>query len=127
MAEPDQDDIPRTASRLWAGVLEAAHLRLALMSLEVGEERRRLGALLTSALVVVFAVFMLILSLNIALLALFWDTNRMVVAVGSCVFYALLAAGAGLFHARRSRRQEAPFAATAAVLADDERALRELL
>jgi len=126
MSEP-HEDAGRAASRVWAGVLEAVHLRAALFALEVDEERRRLGALLVSSLVVVFAVFMLLLSLNVAVLALFWDTNRMAVAVGSCVFYAALALGAGVYHAYRSRRRAPPFSATAAVLADDERALRDLL
>ncbi len=126
MAEP-QDDVARTASRLWAGVLEAIHLRVQLLALELSEERRRLGELAVSALVVVFAMFMLVLSLNVVVLAVFWDTHRAAVAIGSCVFYALLATGAALFHRQRSRRQVPPFAATAAVLTEDERALRELL
>jgi uncharacterized membrane protein YqjE len=127
MPEPHDDDAGRAASRVWAGVLEAVHLRAALFALEMDEERRRLGARLVSALVAVFATFMLLLALNVVVLALFWDTNRIAVAVGSCVFYAVLAAGAGVFHALRSRRQAPPFPATAAVLADDERALRDLL
>ncbi len=126
MPEP-QEDVARAASRLWAGVLEAVHLRVELIALELGEERRRLEALAASALVVALALLMLLLSLNVALLALFWETHRSAVAVGSCVFYALLAAGAALFHRRLSRRRAPPFAATATVLADDERALRELL
>jgi len=126
MAEP-QDDAARVASRLWAGFLEAMRLRVQLFALELGEERRRLGELAVSALVVVFAVFMLVLSLNAVLLAVFWDTHRVAVAIGSCVFYALLATAAGLFHRYRSRRQAPRFAATAAVLSEDERALRELL
>ena len=64
-----QEDAARTAGRLWAGVLEAIHLRLELIALEVGEERERLGDLLLSAVVVVFALFMLLLSVNLALLA----------------------------------------------------------
>ena len=124
---PEHDDLVPTASRLWAGLLEAAHLRLELFALELGEERKRLGNLVVSALVVVFAVFTLVLSLELALLAVFWDTHRVGIAVGSCVFYAVLAAVAAFLHRRRSRRQSPPFAATASVLADDERALRELL
>jgi uncharacterized membrane protein YqjE len=108
-------------------VLEAVHLRLALLALELGDERRRLGELTVSALVVVFALVMLVLSLNVAVLALFWDTHRMEVVLGACVLYALIAAGAWLFHRQRSRRQGPPFAALASVLSEDERALRELL
>ena len=119
------DDTARMAARLWTGVLEAVHLRLELLALELGEERDRLGELLLSALVVVVALFMLLLSLNLALLAVLWDTHRVGVAVGSCAFYLVLAAAAGLYHRWRRRRRTRPFAATAAVLAADERALRE--
>jgi uncharacterized membrane protein YqjE len=96
------------------GVLEAVHLRLELIALELGEERERLGDLLLSALVVVFALFMLVLSVNVALLVIFWDTHRVGIAVA-------------LYHRSRRRRRARPFAATASVLADDERALRDLL
>ena len=122
-----EDDVAHVASRLWAGVLEAAHLRVELFGLELSEELRRLGQLAVSALAVVFALFMLLLSVNVVLLAAFWDTHRIAVAVGSCCFYALLALAAAVFHRRRSRRQAPPFVAIAAVLSDDERALRELL
>ena len=110
-----------------AGVLEAIHLRLELIALEVGEERERLGDLLLSAMVVVFALFMLLLSVNLALLAVFWDTHRVGIAVASCAFYVALAVVAAVYHRSRRRRRARPFAAMAAVLADDERALRELL
>jgi uncharacterized membrane protein YqjE len=125
MADPE-DDVTHVASRLWAGVLEAVHLRVELFGLELGEELRRLGQLAISAVAVVFALFMLVLSANVVLLAVFWDTHRVAVAVASCLFYALVAAAAALVHRRRSRRQAPPFAAIATVLADDERALREL-
>ena len=125
MTPPDSDLAP-TVSRLWGSLLEGLHLRIELFSLELGEERRRLTGLALSALIAVFALFMVVLSLNLLLLALFWDTHRVAVAAGSCALYVLLAAAAWIYHVRRSRRQASPFAATSAVLADDERALREL-
>ena len=123
---PRDSDLAPTVSRLWGSVLEGLHLRIELFSLELGEERRRLTGLALSALIAVFALFMVFLSLNLLVLALFWDTHRVAVAAGSCALYALLAAAAWIYHVLRSRRQAAPFAATSAVLAEDERALREL-
>jgi uncharacterized membrane protein YqjE len=120
-------DVTGTATRLWASAVEAVHLRLELLALELAEERKRITDLVLSALMVAFAVFMLFLALNVALLVLLWDTHRDGVAVGMCVVYALLAAGFGLYHRHRHRRTGPPFAATTAVLAEDERALRELL
>jgi uncharacterized membrane protein YqjE len=124
---PPHEELARSAGRLWTGVLEAVNLRLELIALELGEERDRLGDMLLSALVVVFALFMLMLSVNLALLAIFWDTHRVGIAIASCAFYIVLAAVAAAYHRSRRRRRTRPFAATAAVLADDERALRELL
>src|SRR4029453_11649466 len=91
---------PPSPPRLWAGVLEAVHLRVELFGLELGEELRRLGQLAISAVAVVFALFMLVLSANVVLLAVFWDTHRVAVAVASCLFYALVAAAAALVHGR---------------------------
>ena len=125
MPPPDSDLSP-TVSRLWGSVLEGLHLRIELFSLELGEERRRLTGLALSALIAVFALFMVVLSLNLLLLALFWDTHRVAVAGGSCALYVLLAVAAWIHHVRRSRRHASPFAATSAVLAEDERVLREL-
>jgi uncharacterized membrane protein YqjE len=126
MAEP-HDDLVRTASRLWAGVIDALRLRAELVALELSEERRRLEQLALSALITVLAVFMLVLALDILLLAVCWDTHRVAAAVASCVIWAALAAGAALFHHWRGRRRAPPFAGIRAVAADDERALRELL
>src|SRR5262245_49694095 len=127
MAETTGGDLAATATRLWASVVEGVHLRLELFALELGEERKRIVELILSAMIVALALFMLVLSLNVAVLVLLWDTHRDAVALGSCAFYAVVAAGFAFFHRRRSRRAGPPFAATAAVLAEDERALRDLL
>ncbi len=127
MAEPSDSDLGRAVTRLWASAVEGLYLRLELFGLELGAERQRITDLMLSALVVAFAIFMLVLSLNVALLVLVWDTHRVPVAIGLCVFYAALALGAAAYHFRRSRRASPPFAATTQVLADDERALRDLV
>lgn len=127
MSDRSESELVDTARRLWTSVLEGVHLRIELLALEVGEERKRLVELVLSALITVFAGFMLVLSLNVVLLVLFWDTYRVGVALGMCAFYALAALAAGAYHRVRSRRTVPPFAATADVLARDEQALRELL
>src|SRR5262245_64817383 len=103
MTPPDPNLTP-TASRLWGSLLEGLHLRVELFSLELGEERRRLADLALSALIAVFALFMVVLSLNLLLLALFWDTHRVVVAAGSWEFFAVMSA-AGWYVQLRRRRQ----------------------
>lgn len=127
MAEPSPSELGTVAGRVWASAFEGLHLRLELLALELGDERRRLTGGLLLAVVAVLAGFMGLVSMNVALLALYWDTHRVGIAVGSCIVYVLLAAGAALALKRRSRRASAPFATLAKVLADDERALRDLL
>jgi uncharacterized membrane protein YqjE len=127
MSDRPESELVDTARRLWASVLEGVHLRVELLALEVGEERKRLVELVLSALIAVFAGFMVVLSVNVVLLVLFWDTHRVGAAVAMCAFYALTALAAAAYHRSRSRRTVPPFAATADVLARDEQALREPL
>ena len=127
MSDRSDSELVDTGRRLWASVLEGVHLRVELLALEIGEERRRLVELVLSALITVFAVFMLVLSLNVMLVILFWDTHRAAAVLGMGAFYTLAALAAGAYHRARSRRATPPFAATADVLSRDEQALRELL
>jgi len=127
MSEGTSGELVAAAARIWASLVEGAQMRLELFALELGEERRRIVDLIVSAVVVALALFLLVLALNVALLVLLWDSHREAVAIGTCVFYAAVAAAAAAFHRRRRRRGGAPFAATSAVLASDQSAVRELL
>jgi uncharacterized membrane protein YqjE len=126
VAEPSEPTLAGTAARLWAVLIEGLHLRIELFALELGEERRRIVELMFSALALALAVLLLAVSLNVVLLVLLWDTHRVAVAIGTCLFYAGAAIGCGLHHRRLGRRQSPPFAATTAVLARDQEALRDL-
>ena len=127
MADPQDSELVGTAQRLSAGLVEGLHLRLALVETEVAEERKRITDLVVSALVTALAVFLLLVAINVAVVIFFWDTHRDAVAIGMCLVYTGLAAGAVLQHRRRRRLATPLFAATRAVLAEDERVLRELL
>ena len=112
--------------RLSASLLEGLHLRLDLFALELEEERRRLSQLVLSSLALSLALFGLLVSVNVALLILFWDDHRTAIAIGMCVFYGALAAVLGLVVLRRIRRGAQAFAATREVLEKDHHTLREL-
>ncbi len=127
MAEPSPSELGNVAGRVWASAFEGLQLRLELLALELGEERRRITGLVLLAVVATLAGFMALVSLNVALLALYWDTHRTAVAIGSCVFYVVLGTGAGLALRWGSRRVSAPLVTLGRVLAEDERALRDLL
>jgi uncharacterized membrane protein YqjE len=114
------------AARLFAALAEGLQLRVELFGLELAEERQRLVDLVVSALATAVAVLLLAFSLSVLLLALFWDTHRIVVAAGLCLVYAAAAVGFGLRHRRMGRRLAPPFAATAAVLARDQETLRDI-
>jgi len=102
-----------------AEVRERLQASLATLEGAVGAELR--------AVVATLAGFMALVSLNVALLALYWDTHRTAVAIGSCVFYVVLGTGAGLALRWGSRRVSAPLVTLGRVLAEDERAIRDLL
>lgn len=127
MAEGTSSEPTTAALRVWASLVEGVQLRVELLALELADERRRLTELLLSAVALAVALFMLLLSLNAAVLVLLWDTHREAAAIGSCVFYAVVACGVALLHRRRSRRTEKPFSTLASVLATDQRSLRDLL
>jgi len=128
MSTRDQgsSDLSIAARRLSASLIEGLQLRLDLLALELGEERRRLSQLVLSTLALSLALFMVFLCINVALLILFWEEHRIPVALGMCGFYGALAAVLAFVIVRRIRRGAQAFAATREVLEKDAQALREL-
>jgi uncharacterized membrane protein YqjE len=127
VAESTEPTLAGTAARLWAALIEGVQLRVELLALELAEERQRLVELVFSALATAVAVLLFAMSLNVLLLVVFWDTHRLAAVVGMCLFYAGAAAACVLLHRRRSRRLAPPFAASTAVLRQDQDTLREIL
>lgn len=76
---------------LLATVTELLQTRLELAGTEVEEQVARLASLLIWSIVVLFLGFAAILLVAIALIVMFWDTHRVLVAVGLAGFFALLA------------------------------------
>jgi uncharacterized membrane protein YqjE len=119
-------DLSIAVRRVSASLIEGLHLRLDLLALELGEERRRLSQLVFSTLALSLALFMVFLCINAALLILFWEDHRIPIALGMCGFYGALAAVLGLVIVRRIRRGAGALATTREVLEKDRQTLREL-
>ena len=119
-------DLSIAVRRLSASLIEGLQLRLDLLALELGEERRRLSQLVLSTLALSLALFMVFLCINVALLIVFWEDHRIPIALGMCGFYGALAAVLGLVIVRRIRRGARAFSATREVLEKDRLTLREL-
>jgi uncharacterized membrane protein YqjE len=114
------------AGRISASLIEGIHLRLELFALEMSQERDRIVELVVLCVVIALAAFLLLLSLNVALLVVFWDSHRVQVAIGMVAFYALVVLTSWLLLRRRSRAHEEPFTATHSVLGQDMEGLRGL-
>ncbi len=125
-SDEGSSDLSIAVRRLSASLIEGLQLRLDLLALELGEERRRLSQLVLSTLALSLSLFMVFLCINAALLILFWEDHRMPIALGMCGFYGALAAVLGLVIVRRLRRGARAFSATREVLEKDRLTLREL-
>lgn len=76
---------------LLATVTELLQTRLELAGTEVEEQVARLASLLIWSIVALFLGFAAILLVAIALIVMFWDTHRVLVAVGLAGVFAILA------------------------------------
>ena len=72
------------------------------------------------------AAFLLVLSVHVALLVVFWESHPIPIAAGMVVFYALVVLTSLLLLRRRRRAHDEPFAASTQVLDQDMEALRGL-
>jgi len=85
-AEP----IPDTLRRLVALSIDGMQARLELMRLELGEERRRLGGLITKGLFAAFLIFLSLQLLAVFAIALSWDSGWRIPVIASLTALALL-------------------------------------
>ena len=123
--ETEASEFATAARRVSASILEGVHLRLDLFAVELSEERRRASHLVLTTLALALALFMVFVCLNAALLVVYWETHRIPIVLGMCVFYGALAAVLALVLFRHYRRGDNAFAATRKTLAEDRRVLRE--
>ena len=80
---PKAPGISDTLKRLLALSIDSAQGRFELVQCELGDERARLGQLLTRGLFAGFMIFLTVQLLAVLVVALAWDTNwRIPVVVG---------------------------------------------
>ena len=77
--------------QLLATFVAIAHTRLELLGAEVEEQVARLAAMLLWAIVALFLAFTTIVLISVAVLAVFWDTHRILVALVLAGLFAVAA------------------------------------
>jgi len=118
------EDPPGAVRGLIAALLEALHTRLELAGVEV---ELHLRALLRSLIWAVGAVACAMLGLAfgvLALIALLWNTHRMLALGGATLMFVLLAALCGYLGARALRVHPDVLEGSLEQLAEDERRAR---
>jgi uncharacterized membrane protein YqjE len=130
MADPDlgeQGGIGLFGSlrRALANLIELAHTRLQLLSVEM--EARLLNSRLVMlwSVVALFSASLAMLMLTLTILIIFWDTHRLLAAGIITAFFALVAIAAALVVRHRVRTRPRLLAASISELKRDAAALRE--
>jgi uncharacterized membrane protein YqjE len=115
----------QSIKHLGQSLLGAARTRLEILATEIDEERLRLEQLLLVALAAACCFAMGIVLCVALIVALYWDTHRLL-AIG-VLAAAFLAAGAlfGLIARNKVKTRPKPFAVTRGELAKDAAMLRE--
>lgn len=97
--------------------------RVALVSLELREEKLRQVRILAWTCVVIFTALMACTFASLTLVCLFWDHDRTTALVGLTLFYSGAAVGMVIAFRRFLARQPRPFDATLQELAQDRACL----
>jgi uncharacterized membrane protein YqjE len=130
MPSPQRKDRPassllQSASQFAGTLVAIAHTRLELLTTELQEEVRHVGAILLWAFIAAFAAMLGLFLAALAVIFVFWDTHRMAAALTMVVTFVVVAAGAGLMLRRKLRGRPPLLNDTLAELAKDRDQLRE--
>ena len=109
---------------LAATLVGMAHTRLELLSTDIAEERAHLTAFLVLVQLALFCVGVGIVLLAILIVAVFWETHRIMALGGVTGFFLLAGAGMGWAAMHRMRTKPRLFEASLAELAKDRQQLR---
>lgn len=86
----------RSLKHLMATLVAIVHTRLELLTTELQEEVRQVGAILLWAFVAAFAAMMGLFLMALTVIFLFWDTHRLAASLGVVALFVLVAVLAGL-------------------------------
>jgi uncharacterized membrane protein YqjE len=109
--------------RLLGTAAAIAHTRIELLGVEAEEQVARLTSMLLWTIVTLFLAFTAVVLIAVAILLVFWDTNRNVIAVLLAVAFAVLALVSWLRVRALARERPHLFKATLEELAKDRERL----
>lgn len=108
---------------LLATLSALAQTRLELLGTELEEQVARLAILLVWSIIALFLVFTAIVLAAVAIVIVFWDEHRVLVAFGLAGTLALLAGGALMFVVNQLKERPRMFQATLEEMAKDRQRL----
>jgi uncharacterized membrane protein YqjE len=112
----------------FAGTLIAiAHTRLQLLTTELQEEVRQVGAILLWAFIAAFAAMMGLFLGALAVIFVFWDTHRIAASLAMIAMFVTIAVVAALLLAKKLRSKAPLLDDTLAELAKDRDNLKARL
>jgi uncharacterized membrane protein YqjE len=114
-------------SNLLGTLVGIVHTRLELLTTELQEEVRQVGAILIWAFVAAFAAMMALFLAALAVIFLFWETHRGLAAGAMIVLFVALAVTAALVLRMKLRNKSPLLDDTLAELAKDRDHLRSRL
>jgi uncharacterized membrane protein YqjE len=104
--------------------LDFVQTRIQLFSVDLEQEMLRAGSLVMQAVAAVLLAIFAITFIGIALVVVFWDSHRELVAILVAGFFVLLAAVVAIRLKRALAARPRPFNSTLEVLEQDRDALR---
>ena len=108
---------------LLATLSALAQTRLELLGTELEEQVARLAILLVWSIVALFLVFTAVVLAAVAIVIVFWDEHRVLVAFGLAATLALLAGGALMYVVAQLKARPRMFQATLEELSKDRQRL----
>jgi uncharacterized membrane protein YqjE len=129
-AGPQEEERPvlglfQSLSNLAGTVVAIAHTRLELLTTELQEEVRQVGAILLWAFIAAFAAMMGLFLGALAVIFVFWDTHRIAAALAMIALFVAIAIVAALILLRKLRTKPPMLDDTLAELARDRDQLRQ--
>jgi uncharacterized membrane protein YqjE len=117
----------RSASNFAGTLIAIAHTRLQLLTTELQEEVRQVGAILLWAFIAAFAAMMGLFLGALAVIFVFWDTHRIAASLAMIAMFVVIAVVAALILAKKLRHKPPLLDDTLAELAKDRDNLKERL
>jgi uncharacterized membrane protein YqjE len=117
----------QSLNRMASTVVAIAHTRLELLTTELQEEVRQVGAILLWAFVAAFAAMLALFLGALAVIFIFWDTHRGTASLATILVFLCVAAGAGLMLRKKLKSKPPLLDDTLAELAKDRDQLRARL